>query len=58
MKLQEILHEIKKAIQISNPDYNTVTKGLHLYYDIKLVTFGLNEERNLTVHFLVSYSHT
>ena len=29
-KLQEILDEVKKAIQISNPDYDVVIKRLHL----------------------------
>ena len=43
-KLKEILDEVKKAIQIANLDYDTVIKRLHLYYDMKLVTFGINEE--------------
>ena len=34
-KLQEILNEFKKAIQISNPDYGKVIKRLHMYYDMK-----------------------
>ena len=53
MKLQEILKEVKKAIQISNQDYDIVIKRLHLYYDIKLGTFVINEERNLIVKFPV-----
>ena len=53
LKLQEIINEVKKPIQISNPDYDIVTKRLHLYYDLKLVTFGLNKERNLIVQFPV-----
>ena len=53
-KLQEILHEVKKAIQITNPDYYIVIKRFHLYYDMKLVTFGINEGRNLIVQFPVS----
>ena len=52
-KLQEILGEVKKAIQISNPDYDIVIKRLHFYYDMKLVTFGINEERNMIVQFTV-----
>ena len=47
MKLQKILKEATKAIQISKPDYDIVIKRLHLYYDMKLNTFGINEERNL-----------
>ena len=34
MKLQEILDKVKKAIQISNPDYSVVIKRLHLYFDM------------------------
>ena len=51
LKLQEILDEVKKAIQSSNPDYDVVIKWLHLYYNMKLVTFGIHEERNLIVQF-------
>ena len=51
MKLKEILNEVKKTIQITNPDYNINIKRLHLYYDMKLVTFGINKERNLIVQF-------
>ena len=52
-KLQEILDKVKKAIQISNPDYDVVIKRLHLYFEMKLVTFDINEERNLIVQFSV-----
>ena len=53
MKLQEILKEVKRAIQTSNSHYDIVIKRLHLYNDMKLVTFGINEERNLIVQFPV-----
>ena len=53
VKLKEILDEVKKAIQNTNPDYDSVIKRLNLYYDMKLVTFGINEERNLIVQFLI-----
>ena len=49
MKLKEILIEVKKAIQITNTDYDIVIEKLHLYYDMKLITFGINEERDLIV---------
>ena len=52
-KVQEILKEVKKAIQISNPDYDVAINILHLFYDMKLVTFGINKERNLIVQFSV-----
>ena len=48
-KLQDFLVNVKKATQISNPDYNIVIKRLHLYYNMKLDTFGIDEERNLIV---------
>ena len=31
MKLKEILNEVIKAIQVTNPDYDIVIKRLHLY---------------------------
>ena len=49
MKLQEILNEVKRTIQITNPDYNIFRKRLHLYFDMKLVIFGINKERNMIV---------
>ena len=55
-KLQETLGKVKKAIQITNPDYNNyniVIKQLHLYYGMKLVTFGIHEDRSLIVQFPV-----
>ena len=38
--------KLKKAIQITNPDYDIVIKRLHLYYGMKLVTFGINGEKS------------
>ena len=52
-KLQEILGKVKKVIQITNLDYDIVIKRLHLYHDMKLVTFGINEDRILIVQFPV-----
>ena len=34
VKLQEILSEVKKTLQITNPDYDLVLDRLHLYYDM------------------------
>ena len=53
LKLQEILKEVKKAIQMTNPDYHIAMKRLHLFYDMKLVTFGIDRDRNLIVKFSV-----
>ena len=52
-KLQEILGKVKKAIQIINPDYDTVIQRLQLYYDMKLLTFHSDGDRNLIVQFPV-----
>ena len=52
-KLKEILSEVKIAIRKTNPDYDLVIDSLHLYYDMKLVTFGIDEERNLIIQFPV-----
>ena len=38
----------------TNPDYDKVIKRLHLYYDMKLVTFGIDKEQNLIIQFPVS----
>ena len=47
LKLQEILNYIKEMLIKTNPDYDIVIKRLHLYYDMKLVTFGIDRNRNL-----------
>ena len=52
-KLQEILGKVKKAIWTTNPDYYVVIKRLHLYYDMKLATFGNDRDRNLIIQFQV-----
>ena len=36
-----------------NPDYDIVIKRLHLYYDMKLVTFGIDRDKNLIIQFPV-----
>ena len=48
-----ILEKIREAMQINNKDYDLVIKRLYLYYDMKLVTFGINDQRNLIVQFPV-----
>ena len=52
-KLQEILTEIKKTLQITNPDYDLVLDRLHLYYDMPLITFGIDKNMNLIIQFPV-----
>ena len=50
-KLKEILDEVRNAIQITTLDYVIVIKRLHMYYNMNLVTFCINKERNLIVQF-------
>ena len=52
-KLREILSEVKTAIWTTNPDYDLVIDRLHLYYDMQLVTFGINKDKNLIIQFPV-----
>ena len=44
-KLQEILNTVHMAIWMTNPDYNLVIKRLHLFYDMKVVTFGIDRHQ-------------
>ena len=55
-KLQEILSEVKKLLQITDPDYNLVLDRLHLYYDMQLVTFGSDKDMNLVIQFQSVYT--
>ena len=52
-KLKGILSEVKTALQTSNPDYDLGIDKLHLYYDMQLVTFGIDKDRNLIIQFPV-----
>ena len=53
-KLQDTLNAVQMAIHKTNPEYDIVIKRLHLYYDLKLVTFGIDREFS----FQSSFSHT
>ena len=46
-KLEKILREVRIAIAKSNKDYDLDLTRLYLYYDMKLVTFGIDNQRNL-----------
>ena len=52
-KLEKILNEVRIAIAKSNKDYDLVLTRLYLYYDMKLVTFGIDNQRTLIVQFPV-----
>ena len=50
-KRQEILSEVMKSLLVTNLDYTLVLDRLHLYYDMQLVTFGIDSDMNLVIHF-------
>ena len=57
-KLERILGEVRIALAKTNKDYDLVLTRLYLYYDMKLVTFGINSQRNLIVQSQYLYSPT
>ena len=52
-KLAKILHEVKQVLSKTNKNYGLVIKGMYKYYDMKLVTFGIDQDRNLIIQFPV-----
>ena len=50
-KLNIILQKVRETVQKENKDYDILIKILYLYYDMKLVTFGIDDKRNLIVQF-------
>ena len=53
LKLNTLLEKVKEALQINNRDYDLVIRRLYLYYDMKLVMFGIDDQRNLIIQFPV-----
>ena len=52
-KLEAILKQVQIAIAKTNQDYELVLNRLYLYYDMKLVTFGIDSQKNLIFQFPV-----
>ena len=52
-KLHKSLTEVKKSLHVTNPDYNLVIDRLHLYYDMQLVTLGIDKDMNPVIQFPV-----
>ena len=52
-KLEAILQQVKTALAKTNKNYDLVLNGLYLCYDIKLVTFGIDQDKNLIIQFPV-----
>ena len=49
----KILHEVKQVLLKTNKNYGLVIKGMYKYYDMKLVMFGIDQNRNLIIQFPV-----
>ena len=45
-KLERILDEVRMALSKTNKEYDLVLTHFYLYYDMKLVTFGIDEKQN------------
>ena len=52
-KLEAILKQVQIAIVKTNQDYELVLNRLYLYYDMKLVMFGIDSQKNLIIQFPV-----
>ena len=52
-KLKAILRQVQAAITKSNQDYEIVLNRLYLYYNMKLVTFGIDYQKNQIIQFPV-----
>ena len=47
------MSEVKRSLHITNPGYTLVLDRLHLYYDMQLVTFGIDKDMNIVIQFPV-----
>ena len=52
-KLEAILQQVKTTLAKSNKNYDLVLNRLYLYYDMKLVTFGIDHNKNIIIQFPV-----
>ena len=52
-KLAKILHEVRQVLSKTNKNYGLVLKGMYKHYDMKLVMFGIDQDRILIIQFPV-----
>ena len=52
-RLAAILTEVKQTLAKTNKNYELVIRGMYKYYDMKLITFGIDKNRNLIIQFPV-----
>ena len=50
-KLETILQQVKAALAKANKNYDLVLNRLYLYYDMKLVMFGIDNDKNFIIQF-------
>ena len=48
------MHEVTQVLLKTNKNYGLVLKGMYKYYDMKLVMFGIDQDRNPIIQFPVS----
>ena len=53
LKLKEILNVVRNTKRITNSDHDVVIKRIYLYYDMKLVPFSKDKDKNLITKFPV-----
>ena len=44
---------VRNTVRKMNPHYDLVIKWLYLYYEMKLVTFSIDKDKNLIIQFPV-----
>ena len=52
-KLEAILQQVKTTLAKTNKNYDLVLNRLYLYYEMKLVTFGIDQDKSLIIQFPV-----
>ena len=52
-KLETILQQVKLPLAKRNKNYDLVLNRLYLFYEMKLVMFGIDNEKNLIIQFPV-----
>ena len=48
-----MLQQVKTVLATTNKNYDLVLKRLYLYYEMKIVTFGIDQDKNLIIQFPV-----
>ena len=52
-KLRGNLNEVETAIRKTSPDHDLVIDRLYLYYNMQLVIFGIDKDKNLIIQFAI-----